>query len=532
MSEKEKRVRAITRIYYSNPKVKENLVNFAQGREVVPRYFEGFGKRPDIIQYVSDIDQLVKKGATSFHSSEEIWENPLNLSSELTLKELHEMRKGWDLLIDIDSPFLDYSKIAARLLLEALESYGVKNYGVKFSGSKGFHIIVPLSAFPESFDGIETSKMFPAWPRAICEFLTFEIRQNYNREIGKIKIDFAALESRTKLKKEDLREVICPDCGRQCKSGKIVKFFCPECKSTIERKDFKVTKKRLRCTTENCAGVYDLAEEKNYYYCEYCDKTSWNRAELRNVGSQSKVQRFDSENYEEMEETLSANKMASLDLVLVASRHLFRMPYSLHEKTALASVVLEKEEIEKFDPRMADPIKVKVRSFSPRGNSGEAVRLLSKALAWKRNRENDEKEIEKKQFAEKKYKTFDSFEFKDVDERTFPPAIKKLLRGVVDGRKRGLFILLTFLRSLNFSPDYINKKVREWNEKNEQPLKEGYIKSQIDWHLKQARKILPPNYNNDAFYKDLNLLDEKPRTKNPIVDVMFKVRDRSKKEHF
>jgi hypothetical protein len=33
----------------------------------------------------------------------------------------------------------------------------------------------------------------------------------------------------------------------------------------------------------------------------------------------------------------------------------------------------------------------------------------------------------------------------------------------------------------------------------------------------------PPNYENEAFYKDLGLLDEKPKTKNPIVDVLRNV---------
>ena len=55
----ETRIRSITRIYYSKPAVQQALLDFAKKREVVPRYFEGFGKRPDIIQYPSDIMALV-----------------------------------------------------------------------------------------------------------------------------------------------------------------------------------------------------------------------------------------------------------------------------------------------------------------------------------------------------------------------------------------------------------------------------------------------------------------------------------------
>ena len=92
-----------------------------------------------------------------------------------------------------------------------------------------------------------------------------------------------------------------------------------------------------------------------------------------------------------------------------------------------------------------------------------------------------------------------------------------------DGRKRGLFVLLTFFRSCGFSPEEIIKRVKEWNEKNSVPLREGYVRSQIDWHVKQKRKILPPNYSNDAFYKDLGILEGKQDVKNPLVEVSRKL---------
>ena len=60
----------------------------------------------------SEIINLVKKGATSFHCSEEIWNDPLGISNDLNQKQVNDLRKGWDLLIDIDSPYLDLSKIA------------------------------------------------------------------------------------------------------------------------------------------------------------------------------------------------------------------------------------------------------------------------------------------------------------------------------------------------------------------------------------------------------------------------------------
>src|SRR3989344_6951817 len=85
MSEKEKRIKLIVKLYYSNPRVQEAIFSFAKDREVIPRYImESFGKRPDTLQYPSDIINLVNKGATSFHCSEELWNDPLNISSEMT----------------------------------------------------------------------------------------------------------------------------------------------------------------------------------------------------------------------------------------------------------------------------------------------------------------------------------------------------------------------------------------------------------------------------------------------------------------
>jgi DNA primase large subunit len=191
------------------------------------------------------------------------------------------------------------------------------------------------------------------------------------------------------------------------------------------------------------------------------------------------------------------------------------MPYSLHEKTALASVVLTKEELDKFNPaKDAEPINAKIRAFMPNNTASEGEGLLRAALEWKSKQEEINKPVKK---LDKKY---EELNMKGVSEELFPKPIKKLLKGLKDGRKRGLFVLLGFFRTLGFSSDYINDKIREWNKLNDPPLKEGYIKSQIEWHLRQKKPIMPPNYSNDGFYKDIGILEEEPRAKNPIVEVL------------
>ncbi len=517
-SYKEERIRSITRLYYSKPEVQLAMLEFAKGREVVPRYFEAFGKRPDMLQYPADIMGAVLKGATSFHGSQEIWSDPLRIDSEMSQGELANLRTSWDLLIDIDSPYLDYSKIAAKLVLEVFEKYKIESYTVKYSGSKGFHIMVPGSAFPQVFKGQVMREMFPEWPRAITEFILYTIKPVYNRAIAKLGINFEALQERTKLSKEDLLATPCPQCGSPSTKGNIIIFECDRCKTRIERKDPKITKRKLKCIDPTCPGYFNEIETKEYFYCEKCKLSSFDKT---HISSNKVVYNANSTpSYsEEFKEEFSGDRLGSLDLVLVSSRHLFRMPYSLHEKTALASVVLKKEQIDTFTPRDADPLKVTIIHYNTQAKPNEAIDLLEAALVWKNASQNEEEKALKK-----KYNSYETIDVTGVTEDQFPQPIKKLLKGLSEGRKRGLFILITFLRSLNFTPDYINARIREWNKLNAPPLKEGYVKSQIDWHLRQKKKILPPNYSNASFYKDLNLLDKEPTVKNPIVEVLRKAK--------
>lgn len=515
MEEKERRVRALTHIYYSKPEIQNYLVAFGQNREVVPRYYEGFGKRPDTIQYGSDVLGLVKKGATSFHASEEIWHDPLNIQSDLTPDEFHALRKGWDLLIDIDSPFLDCSKIAAQLLIAALESHGVVHYGLKFSGSKGLHILVPGKAFPQEYRGIAMHTMFPEWPRAISQYLMNYIRLDYNRAAAHVLRNVGAITERTKLSADELEGIRCKQCEKTAQKGIIISYVCPICTLHIDRRNTKSTKKRLKCLNNDCAGVLEEVGTKSYYYCEYCKDPSHTQLALS------------SDKYPDLFEEgvgVSAEKVAALDLVLVAPRHLFRMPYSLHEKTALASVVLQKEQLETFDIKDADPLRVKLLPFMPLDVvEGEARNLLGEALDWKKSQDARDERITQETFVKTlkqgTKKEYGETDFSGVTEDMFPIPIQKLLKGLHDGRKRGLFVLITFLRSLHFSPEDIAKRVQDWNTKNAVPLKEGYVRTQLEWHFRQKKEILPPNYENPAYYKDLGLLDKKPLSKNPVVDV-------------
>ncbi|MBI4141445.1 hypothetical protein HY484_00805, partial [Candidatus Woesearchaeota archaeon] len=176
----------VTLKYYKRKDVQEAIVKAAENKEIAVVYgSKGYGKRPDILKYPNDVLTLAKNGATSFHCSEEHWNNPLQLQAGLSKNELDELRIGWDLVLDIDCKWLEYSKIATHLLVEALKYHDIKNVSVKFSGNHGFHIAIPFKAFPENINNTATKKLFPEGPRKIAAHLKTMITPYLATEIMK-----------------------------------------------------------------------------------------------------------------------------------------------------------------------------------------------------------------------------------------------------------------------------------------------------------------------------------------------------------
>ena len=234
----------------------------------------------------------------------------------------------------------------------------------------------------------------------------------------------------------------------------------------------------------------------------FCDACGTNSA----VSEANKIDREMSATSFTQEVTTKSAEDA-VDLVLVAQRHLFRAPYSLHEKTALASIVLDKSEIEDFTPSDADPLKIhNPKSFMPNPLPGEAKDLLFEALD---NVKEETRERKKYDGAPLDLKGL------TITEDMFPPIIKKLQKGIQgDGRKRALYILLSFYNALEFPQEFIEEKIFAWNKKNKLPLKEGYVVSQVSWFSK--RKILPPNYTNPMYKVFGTSGKEESGIKNPI----------------
>jgi hypothetical protein len=169
--------------HYSRPDILDEMLRMAKDREFVGAYKDGsYQKRPNIVQFPSDIIQMARNNATSFHCSVERWKNPMQLSTQA--KNYADLRKGFDFLIDIDSKTgLESSKICASLICKFLRGYGIRNYGIKFSGRRGFHIIIPCEAFPEEVDYAKTRDSYPRIPVVISDFIRENIRGDLLREL-------------------------------------------------------------------------------------------------------------------------------------------------------------------------------------------------------------------------------------------------------------------------------------------------------------------------------------------------------------
>ncbi len=170
--------------YYSREEVKQAILKEAENREISPKFRDGgFGRRPQTLRYQSDLEDWVRNGAVSFHMSEERWINPMMLSSEMSKKEMDNIRSGWDLILDIDTSVFDYGRICAHLVVKALEYHELENISVKFSGGTGWHIAVPFETFPPAVNGKPTMELFPEAAQNIAKYIMQMVSGRLSNEL-------------------------------------------------------------------------------------------------------------------------------------------------------------------------------------------------------------------------------------------------------------------------------------------------------------------------------------------------------------
>ncbi|MBR9690072.1 hypothetical protein GOV08_00115 [Candidatus Woesearchaeota archaeon] len=488
-------------LYYKRDDIRQSMSDGAVDKEVAVRYGDkGFGKRPDMIISPGDILELVKKGATSFHSSEEIWTNPMQLSPNMPKKELESIRKGWDLILDIDCPYWELAKLTAKLMVKALNDNGVKkSVSIKFSGNKGFHIGVPFEAFPKKInvkgDILEIEKLFPDAAKKVALYIVDYIADTYcdekgNIDDGKKTITLNDIKKITGKKITEFAKRQCSNCSKEIKEEKLkqkTEFICPKCENREVTETDEAYKKCSKCSS--------LMEK-------FQSKTSMCRC-----GSNETRLKF------------NPLSIVEVDTLLISSRHLYRTEFSMHEKSGLVSVPFNPQKIDSFSKAHAKPENAKVSKYifldRKTAEKGEAKDLFAKAYDYQPDISyvDEEKKIYEN-------KVFD-LQTEAIPEELFPPCIKKGLEGLEDGKKRFLFILTNFLYSVGWDADMVEKRVNEWNQKNPTPLKEQDVKGHLRYNKHRKEKVLPPNCENKMYYKDFRICFRETeslcqRIKNPV----------------
>ncbi len=497
--------------YYKRLDIQKAIVEAAKDREISVRYLdEGFGKRPDILMNYNDVLENVKQRASSFHCSEELWLNPLQISTNMKKDEITRLRKGWDLVLDIDCPYWEFSKLTTWLFIEALKAHGIKSISLKFSGNKGFHIGVPFKSFPAKVPGkdILTKDYFPDGPRRIASYLLDFIERNLikieNNEFvnfgNKATYSFAQLQQITGKSIEEL-------------THKIVRKHGGEIR-VKELKQNQIVKHHYQCSSCGHDEVLDTLVD--YIKCKKCGSL------VRPMSAQEKKEQ--GETYRKF----NTSSIVAVDTVLIAPRHLYRMIYSLHEKSGLVSIPIDINRVLLFEKEEAKPEQVQISNlvFLDDSNTvqGEAERLLKESFDFNPILETEEEEKRLK----KAFVVQGEVDVKKIPEELFPPCIKLLLQGLKDGRKRALFILINFLTSVGWNYDEIKERLDVWNKANAEPLRETVIVTHLHYHKQQKKEILPPNCpkreNNipiiqQNYYTDLQVCHPDgicARIKNPV----------------
>ncbi|MBI2084447.1 MAG: hypothetical protein HYT70_02445 [Candidatus Aenigmarchaeota archaeon] len=416
-------------LWYSRESVQKALLEVSKDREVVSVFQDGsFGKRPDILQYPADITQSVANGTVAFHGSAERWNNPMSLGVGMGKKELDNLRKCWDIIIDPDVKDFEISKLVAKEIIKALDKHKIKNYSIKFTGGKGFHIGISFESFPEMVNLQKTSNLYPMLSQTVIEYLKWYLKDQLKEKL--LEMDDA--EGLAKRVDKQLHEVV----------------------------------------TDNEFDPY---------------------------------------------------KLISMDLF--GSRHLFRLPFSLHESSLLVSLPINPNKIDRFekDDATIERAKIEEKFLLPK-ITGDGEGLIVEALDWATKFKVEERVATPRKF---------QVQMKEIPENYFPPCIKHVLtNGMMEGKKRSVFILITFLRNMGWPDDKIEQRLFEWNEKNIPPLRANYLRSQLRWHFRQDRNLLPPNCENDVFYRQLGLYDicckaiDHSNIKNPVNVPLRRLRER------
>jgi len=78
--------------------------------------------------------------------------------------------------------------------------------------------------------------------------------------------------------------------------------------------------------------------------------------------------------------------------------------------------------------------------------------------------------------------------------------------------------LINFFTSIGWDYEMGEKRLKEWNAKNKEPIREVYLLGQLRYHKQMSKKILPPNCDNEMYMLGIGVCKPDsfcPKIRNP-----------------
>ena len=168
------------------PKILEAISAWLYGREL---WLGDGSPRPLKAENEQELKTLIDRYGSDdifpIFLSVEVFSDPLKLNKS----SAEHLRVSWDFFLDIDSEKFDYTKRAAKKLLKLLEYFNIGSYILKFSGRRGFHLLIPGLCF-DIFRPGEFKYGYPKLPLMVAKFLSDSINEPH------VKVDFAVYKPR------------------------------------------------------------------------------------------------------------------------------------------------------------------------------------------------------------------------------------------------------------------------------------------------------------------------------------------------
>jgi len=162
--------------YYSRSDVLEALAQQCKNREIFLRAGESTSRRPlkvdsaeELSVQIRNLESRSNGAPVTVHASMEQYSNPLEVIDPDSAARL---RTAWDYVIDVDGETIQKAKVTAGAVVGLLKNFGIHSFRVKFSGSRGFHIIMPGKAFDNFTTQEEFLAAYPVVPKRMTEFLS------------------------------------------------------------------------------------------------------------------------------------------------------------------------------------------------------------------------------------------------------------------------------------------------------------------------------------------------------------------------